>query len=52
MQADGWTDLQEDLSAHGYTGSEFFVMIFLFMGHFIFTNLFIGVIIMVCHIKD
>jgi cation channel sperm-associated protein 3 len=47
MQADGWTDLQEQLLAHGYSGSEFFTIGFLFIGHFIFTNLFIGVVIMV-----
>ena len=46
-QADGWTDLQEQLLAHGYSGSEFFTIAFLFIGHFIFTNLFIGVVIMV-----
>ena len=47
MQADGWTTLQEQLSVHGFSGSEFFTIAFLFLGHFIFTNLFIGVIIMV-----
>lgn len=47
MQADGWTDLQDQLSSHGLRGSEFFTISFLFLGHFIFTNLFIGVIIMV-----
>lgn len=47
LQADGWTELQEDLNEHGYGGSEFFTVIFIFLGHFIFTNLFIGVIIMV-----
>ena len=47
IQADGWTDLQNELLAHGFSGSEFFTIIFLFLGHFIFTNLFIGVVIMV-----
>ena len=49
MQADGWTTLQDKLSAHGFKGSEFFTIAFLFLGHFIFTNLFIGVIIMVSY---
>lgn len=46
MKADGWTQLQDELSSHGFSGSEFFTIAFLFLGHFIFTNLFIGVIIM------
>ena len=47
VKADGWTKLQDELSSHGFSGSEFFTIAFLFLGHFIFTNLFIGVIIMV-----
>ena len=46
-QADGWTDLQDSLTSKGYTGSQFFTIVFIFLGHFIFTNLFIGVIISV-----
>ena len=46
-QADGWTDIQRRLEEK-YPGSQWFTIVFLFLGHFIFTNLFIGIIIMVC----
>lgn len=46
-QADGWTDIQSRLTAHGFRGSEFFTILFILLGHFLFTNLFIGVIILV-----
>ena len=43
-KVDGWTEIQQDLEKH--TGSQWFTVIFIFLGHFIFTNLFIGIIIM------
>eukprot|EP01052_Picozoa_sp_SAG31_P004771 SAG31_NODE_201_length_20535_cov_15.315081_21_plen_369_part_00 len=45
VTADGWTDIQFDLDNHGYAESKMFSVCFLFVGHFIFMNLFIGVII-------
>ena len=46
IKADGWTDIQRRL-AENYPGSQWFTIAFIFLGHFIFTNLFIGIIIMV-----
>lgn len=46
FQADGWTDIQKRLAVN-YRGSQWFTVVFIFLGHFIFTNLFIGIIIMV-----
>lgn len=43
-KVDGWTEIQKDLEKHA--GSQWFTVIFIFLGHFIFTNLFIGIIIM------
>ena len=43
-KVDGWTEIQQDLEKHA--GSQWFTVIFIFLGHFIFTNLFIGIIIM------
>lgn len=48
ITADGWTDIQERLSEK-YPGSQWFTVVFIFLGHFIFTNLFIGIIIMNIH---
>ena len=45
-QADGWTDIQKELDQK-FSYSQWFTVIFIFLGHFIFTNLFIGIIIMV-----
>ena len=45
VKVDGWTDIQKDLDKRPY--SQWFTVIFIFLGHFIFTNLFIGIIIMV-----
>ena len=45
MQLDGWTDVQNDFDEQGLPASRIFTMIFIFLGHFIFTNIFIGVII-------
>ncbi|XP_078578081.1 cation channel sperm-associated protein 3-like isoform X3 [Branchiostoma floridae x Branchiostoma japonicum] len=45
LQVDGWTDLQESLPA----SSAIYSIIFIFLGHFIFTNVFIAVIIMNIH---
>ena len=39
--------MQEELTARGFVGSEVFTVIFIILGHYIFTNLFIGVIIAV-----
>ncbi len=41
---DGWTDLQDELDKLTTT-SRTYTIIFIFLGHFIFTNVFIGVII-------
>ena len=46
---DGWTDLQAELDKLGMTGSRIYTIIFIFLGHFIFTNVFIGLIIMNIH---
>lgn len=43
-KVDGWTEIQKDLDKRPY--SQWFTVIFIFLGHFIFTNLFIGIIIM------
>uniref|UniRef100_A0A7M5X154 Ion transport domain-containing protein n=2 Tax=Clytia hemisphaerica TaxID=252671 RepID=A0A7M5X154_9CNID len=48
VTADGWTDIQRRLEEK-YPGSQWFTVVFLFLGHFIFTNLFIGIIIMNIH---
>ncbi len=45
FQLDGWTDFQEEFDAKGLVGARPFTMLFIFFGHFIFTNIFIGVII-------
>lgn len=45
VKVDGWTEIQKDLDKRPY--SQWFTVIFIFLGHFIFTNLFIGIIIMV-----
>jgi len=45
-QVEGWTDLQEELDARNKTGSRVFTVLFIFIGHFIFTNVFIGLVIM------
>jgi cation channel sperm-associated protein 3 len=45
VTADGWTDLQNDLDERGLGLSRLYTAVFIFIGHFIFTNLFIGVII-------
>lgn len=39
--------MQEELTTRGFVGSEVFTVIFIILGHYIFTNLFIGVIIAV-----
>ncbi|XP_068684842.1 cation channel sperm-associated protein 3-like [Montipora foliosa] len=47
VTVDGWTEIQKDLNTRPY--SQWFTIIFIFLGHFIFTNLFIGIIIMNIH---
>ncbi|KAI0236973.1 hypothetical protein LSAT2_012532 [Lamellibrachia satsuma] len=46
VTADGWTDIQDRLDARNLVYSRIYTMVFIFMGHFIFSNVFIGVIIM------
>ncbi|XP_065061341.1 cation channel sperm-associated protein 3-like [Rhopilema esculentum] len=48
VTADGWTQIQKRLDAK-FSYSQWFTVIFIFLGHFIFTNLFIGIIIMNIH---
>eukprot|EP00899_Mesostigma_viride_P018854 jgi/Mesvir1/26970/Mv20684-RA.2 len=46
VTADGWTYFQDTMLAEGISGySRLYSVLFIFIGHFIFTNLFIGVII-------
>ncbi|KXJ20362.1 cation channel sperm-associated protein 3 [Exaiptasia diaphana] len=47
VTVDGWTDIQKGLEKRPY--SQWFTITFIFVGHFIFTNLFIGIIIMNIH---
>ena len=44
--ADGWTELQAKLDAKGYTNSSIFTILFIILGNFIFTNVFVAVVIM------
>lgn len=47
FQVEGWTDLQDRLDSLGFAmGSRIYTILFIFLGHFIFTNVFVGVIIM------
>ena len=46
FQVEGWTHFQTDLDNHGIDGSRIYTVVFIALGHFIFTNVFIGVIIM------
>ena len=49
VTVDGWLDLQKETESENVAlFSRFFTIIFIFVGHFIFTNLFIGVVIQVC----
>eukprot|EP00794_Sanderia_malayensis_P014958 gene14959-16499_t len=48
VTADGWTQIQKRLDEK-FSYSQWFTVIFIFLGHFIFTNLFIGIIIMNIH---
>lgn len=41
---DNWTKYHGVLAKDGYSGSEVFTALFIFIGNFIFTNLFVGVI--------
>ncbi|XP_071954234.1 cation channel sperm-associated protein 3-like [Antedon mediterranea] len=49
VTADGWTDFQGRLDALGMAGSRFYTILFIFLGHFVFTNVFIALIIMNIH---
>ena len=51
LQADGWTDIQTRLTDHGFRGSVFFTISVICLGHFLYTNLFIGIIIYVRTVK-
>ncbi|KAJ3134861.1 Cation channel sperm-associated protein 3, partial [Physocladia obscura] len=42
--ADGWLPYQETLNQDGFTGSEIFTALFIFLGNFIIANMFVGVI--------
>eukprot|EP01006_Ploeotia_vitrea_P009496 TRINITY_DN22379_c0_g1_i1.p1 TRINITY_DN22379_c0_g1~~TRINITY_DN22379_c0_g1_i1.p1 ORF type:complete len:472 (+),score=205.37 TRINITY_DN22379_c0_g1_i1:92-1417(+) len=42
---DGWTDIQDRLDESGFKTARIFTILFIFVGHFVFTNLFVGVII-------
>jgi cation channel sperm-associated protein 3 len=42
--ADNWYPIQESLTSAGFDGSEVYTALFIFVGNFIITNLFIGVI--------
>ena len=44
VTADGWTDIQSRLDEISMS-TRIFTVLFIFIGHFIFTNLFIGVVI-------
>lgn len=46
VTVDGWTDLQSVLEEKGFVGSVFFSVGFLIIGHFIFENIFVAVVIM------
>ena len=46
VTVDGWTELQDKLDERGYYMSRIYTIVFIVIGHFIFTNVFIGVIIM------
>ena len=46
VTVDGWTELQQSLDDHGFSSSRIYTITFIVLGHFIFTNVFIGVIIM------
>lgn len=45
VTADGWTAFQDKLDSRGLKDSRIFTVCFIFIGHFVFTNLFIGIII-------
>ncbi|XP_033114150.1 cation channel sperm-associated protein 3-like [Anneissia japonica] len=49
VTVDGWTDLQGRLDALDMAGSRFYTILFIFLGHFVFTNVFIALIIMNIH---
>ncbi|XP_069754518.1 cation channel sperm-associated protein 3-like isoform X6 [Narcine bancroftii] len=42
---DSWSDLQAETGAFGFYSSQFFIMVFILLGFFLFINLFIGVMI-------
>ncbi|XP_013402648.1 cation channel sperm-associated protein 3-like [Lingula anatina] len=46
VTVDGWTDIQESLDNYNMDGSRIYTIFFIFLGHFIFSNVMIGVIIM------
>ncbi|CAH1796922.1 unnamed protein product [Owenia fusiformis] len=46
VTVDGWTDLQDELDRRNMVGSRVYTISFIIVGHFIFTNVFIAVIIM------
>ena len=46
LQVESWTDIQAKLDGINWIGSKIFTVSFIFIGHFIFTNVFIGLVIM------
>ena len=46
LKVDGWTELVEELDRKQLQGGRFYTVLFIIIGHFIFYNVFIGVIIM------
>ncbi|EPZ34646.1 hypothetical protein ROZALSC1DRAFT_27047 [Rozella allomycis CSF55] len=49
VTADSWTDYQDILVQKGFEGCQWFSIIFLYIGHFLFTNIFIAIIIQNIH---
>ncbi|XP_065845641.1 cation channel sperm-associated protein 3-like isoform X2 [Oscarella lobularis] len=49
VTVDGWTDIQDSLDEKISPYTRFFTTAFIFLGHFIFTNLFIAVVISNIH---
>ncbi|XP_036417208.1 cation channel sperm-associated protein 3-like [Colossoma macropomum] len=43
---DGWVDLLKKVDSSGVTYSRLFLIIFILIGHFIFFNMFVGLVIM------
>eukprot|EP00834_Sanchytrium_tribonematis_P004340 NODE_208_length_12861_cov_0.800972.p2 type:complete len:405 gc:universal NODE_208_length_12861_cov_0.800972:4408-5622(+) len=44
VTAESWMEVQDSLTKHGYSGSQWFSVVFMFIANTVLTNLFIGVI--------